>query len=93
MNSCQYTCMISEIEGIVSVFADVEGGLWFLAIFSEMLQGMLNIEAHDSAQLSINELYRAAGMEAEMRYMDRDKIKCFPILLTESIINKNYCDS
>lgn len=86
MDSKRYVSMVSEIEEIVSVFSDVEGGAWFLAIFCELLQDMVDMAAFDAARRGIEKLYEVAEANKSIDYQNREVVGVFLFLLTERIL-------
>ena len=57
VSSTQCFIMVSEIEVIVSVFADVEGGMWLLVRFCKWFQTLADEGAWNTVQMELKKMY------------------------------------
>lgn len=80
-----YENMVADSAEILSVFSDMDGGLWALAILSELLQEMCSAENWQAAETVRREMYQAAEVESSSGRIDHDALKRFSEIIIEGV--------
>ena len=77
---------VSNVTDIFSVFQNVSGGTWALAILCELLQEMINAENWRAAEIVVREMHQVAEVDLPDVPMDQSAVQAFYTLLTDCII-------
>lgn len=77
--------MLSEIADIISVFTDLNGGLWSLAILCELLSETCSIQNWQAAEIIRRKMYQAAEVAYKDEKVDAEELLQFVEIITEEV--------
>lgn len=77
--------MLSEIADIISVFTDLNGGLWSLAILCELLSEMCSTQNWQAAEIIQRKMYQAAEVAYKDEKVDAEELLQFVEIITEEV--------
>lgn len=68
----RYEQLLCDVNEIVSVFRDMEGGLFILAILAEILTDLLGANDSDGCLTIIQKLHEVTSVPMDKEYTDDD---------------------
>lgn len=77
--------ILSEIADIISVFTDLDGGLWSLTILCELLSEMCNTQNWQAAEIIRRKMYQAAEVTYKDEKVDAEELLQFVEIITEEV--------
>lgn len=76
----RYEQLLSDINEIISVFRDMEGGLFILAILAEILTDLLGVNDSDGCLMIIQKLYEVTSVPMDEECTNEDALLFVEIL-------------
>lgn len=76
---------LSEIADIISVFTDLNGGLWSLAILCELLSEMCSTQNWQAAEIIRRKMYQAAEVAYKDEKVGAEELLQFVEIIAEEV--------
>lgn len=83
LTSKQYETAVNNVAEISQVLLDMEGGKYVLAMFSELVQELLNERNLSGAALAVQKLYEAAEVPIARGSLDKNNAEAWITLFAE----------
>lgn len=80
-----YENMVSDGAEILSVFSDMNGGLWALAMLCELLQEMCSAKNWHGAEIVRRKMYQVAEVKCKDEKIADDAMKQFAEIMVEGV--------
>lgn len=80
-----YENVVSDGAEILSVFSDMNGELWALAILCELLQEMCSAKNWQGAKVIKRKMYQVAEVKCKDEEMDDDALIQFAEIMVEGV--------
>ena len=81
----QYEIAVNNAAEISQVLLDMEGGKYILALFSELVQGLLNEGNTAGAALVVRKLHETAEVPLELDTLAEDNATAWILLFEEAM--------